>query len=108
MTTYLIYKRCPACDKEFRQRSQNSEGREYCSQRCRRAQSSVDRWNAKNPVGVPVTLLMDDGSTIETTTCSAAIVLPSGAAVIWVVGVVGCYALERCKPVRLTKEMKNV
>jgi len=101
--SYIVIKLCPACGEEFRQRSQNMDGRKYCSTRCRKAQMAVDRWNAKYPVGAPVTLLDDSGETVKTATCSLAYVLGSGAPVIWVNGVTSYCALERCKPIKLSQ-----
>lgn len=61
----------------------------------RKAQKAVDLWNSKYPVGQPVSLLKDGGDIVETKTKSEATVM-SCTAVIWLEGISGCYALERC------------
>lgn len=61
----------------------------------RKAQKAVDKWNSKYPVGQPVNLLKDGGEIIETKTKSAAVVM-SCSAVIWLEGISGSYALDRC------------
>lgn len=61
----------------------------------RKLQKSVDDWNAKYPVGTPVVLLKDSGENFSTTTRSEAQVLSGHSAVVWLVGVSGCYQLDR-------------
>lgn len=57
----------------------------------------VERWNAKNPVGVMVLVQKDDGSIYPTRTRSQAWMLSGHTAVIQVEGISGAYALERVK-----------
>lgn len=61
-------------------------------------QKACDEFNAKCPVGGHVTVELDDGRTINTTTVSTAQIMGGHTAVIWLLGVSGCYALERVTP----------
>jgi NTP pyrophosphatase (non-canonical NTP hydrolase) len=61
-------------------------------------QRRVTEWNERYPIGTPVTLRLDDGSTVDTTTRSEAWVLSSDRAVVKVEGRTGGYALERVQP----------
>lgn len=61
-------------------------------------QAAVDAWNARHPVGTPVTLRKDGGEIVEGVTTCAAYVLSGHSAVIFVSGVRGCYALDRVTP----------
>ncbi len=61
----------------------------------KKAQELVDAWNKVHGIGEPVLLKKDGGETVQTTTRSKAQLLGSGQPVIWLVGVVGCYALDR-------------
>lgn len=63
-----------------------------------KAQKLVDDWNKTHGVGLEVEVKMDDGVIFRTTTRSKAQLLPSGQPVVWVVGIVGCYDLERVTP----------
>ena len=57
--------------------------------------SMADRWNAAHAVGTPVTVTLDDGRTIETTTRTPAWALGHGEVVVSVVGITGGYLLSR-------------
>lgn len=83
-----------------------SEGHRLCSAQEQRVakrqavdtakeQALCDAWNAAHPVGTKVTVEMDSSEIRETVTRSEAQVLQGRTAVIWLVGVVGCYALYR-------------
>lgn len=58
-------------------------------------QRQCDAFNARYPVGHAVQVRMDCGDTVTTTTRSAAEVLSGHSAVIWLVGISGCYLLDR-------------
>lgn len=60
------------------------------------AKRAVAAW--KHPIGTPVLVTKDDGTTIETKTRSPAEVLAGHTAVIWLEGISGCYLLSRVKP----------
>lgn len=62
-------------------------------------QEKVDEFNRENPVGASVIVRRDDGLRVLTTVRDRAIVLPSGAPVVWLKGVSGCYLLDRVRPV---------
>jgi len=64
------------------------------------AQQAVDDWNKQYGIGEPVLVKKDLGEVIQTTTRSKAQVLPSGQAVIWLVGITGCYDLARVAPIK--------
>lgn len=57
--------------------------------------AECDAWNAKHPIGTPVTVRLDNGDRCITTTRSAAEVLSGHSAVIWINGISGCYLLDR-------------
>lgn len=57
-----------------------------------------DRFNAAHPVGCKVSVLLDSGEQLETTTRSEAQVLSGHSAVIWLDGIMGCYLLNRVTP----------
>ncbi|WP_232252421.1 hypothetical protein [Sphingomonas paucimobilis] len=61
-------------------------------------QRQCDDFNAIWPVGQRVRVTKDDGSNIMTTTRSQAQVLSDHTAVIWLVGISGCYLLDRVLP----------
>lgn len=63
------------------------------------AQDEVDEWNAKYPIGTAVIVTKDNGVQVHTKTRSEASVLSGHTAVIWLEGLSGCYALDRCEPV---------
>ena len=69
----------------------------------KKAQQAVDAWNKLYGIGEPVLVKKDLGEIIQTTTRSKAQVLPSGHAVIWLVGISGCYLLERVAPIKQPK-----
>lgn len=56
-----------------------------------RAQAEADAWNAANEVGCDVNVTRDNGEVLHTITRASAGVV-GGTAVIWVVGIAGCYA----------------
>ena len=58
----------------------------------------VADFNARCPVGAPVTLRRDSGEVLRTTVKYEAQVNAAGDAVVWVNGVAGCYLLERVRP----------
>lgn len=62
-------------------------------------QKACDEFNAKCKVGGHVTVALDDGRTINTTTVSEAQIMGGHTAVVWLLGVSGCYALERVTPI---------
>jgi hypothetical protein len=59
----------------------------------------VDDWNRDNVTGRVVDVTLDSGSIFRTVTRSSAGMLGGHTPVIWLEGIVGCYALERCRPV---------
>ena len=62
-------------------------------------QAQCDAFNAAHPVGTRVMLKMDFApGPVETKTRSEAQVLSGHSAVIWLDGVVGCYALDCVRP----------
>lgn len=73
-------------------------GRQDMATREARAQAEADAWNNAHPVGCDVLVTRDGGEVLETITRASAAVV-GAAAVIWVVGIVGCYALERVRAV---------
>jgi hypothetical protein len=62
-------------------------------------QEQVDVFNSKHGVGQRVMVTKDDGTKTTTFTRSKAQVLSNHTAVIWLEGIVGCYALERVTPI---------
>lgn len=62
-------------------------------------ESKVDEWNKKYAVGIEVDVTKDSGEVIRTTTNSYATLLSGHTAVIWLVGIRGCYLLDRVKAV---------
>lgn len=69
-----------------------------------RGQKLADAFNAANKLGTPVEywtgLREERGTGKYSDTRSEATVLPSGEAVVWVVGEPGCVALSHVEPVR--------
>lgn len=61
-------------------------------------QTQCDKFNARVPVGGPVTVLLDSGEKRETVTTSEAQVLSGHTPVVWLQGVSGCYILDRVTP----------
>lgn len=57
--------------------------------------AQCDAFNARYPVGQPVTVRMDRGELVDTVTRSSAEVLSGHSAVIWLDGISGCYLLDR-------------
>lgn len=60
----------------------------------------VERWNAEHAVGTLVDVRRDDQTVLRTTTRAKAELLGGHMPVVWVVGISGCYALDRVTPVR--------
>ena len=58
----------------------------------------VVAFNTRFPVGVKVSVRMDDGRSRITTTRAPAEVLSGHSAVIWLDGISGCYLLDRVSP----------
>ncbi|WP_203452787.1 hypothetical protein [Rhizobium sp. rho-13.1] len=69
-------------------------------------QIAVDEFNARYPVGVAVSVKLDNGETKETKTRDKAGVLGGHSAVIWLDGITGCYLLDRVT-VRPTPALKT-
>lgn len=63
----------------------------------RAQQKVVDAWNAKYPVGQPVTVNRDSGEQMETVTRTPAQLLSGHTAVVWIEGIASCYALTHVK-----------
>lgn len=61
------------------------------------ARVAVEQWNETYPVGHPVTVRLDNGKMTETTTRSEA-GMAGDIAVIMLVGISGCYRLDRVQP----------
>jgi hypothetical protein len=62
-------------------------------------QAQCEAFNAKYPVGHPVTVRRDNGEGLSTVTRSKAEVLSGHSAVIWLEGISGCYLLDRVTPI---------
>lgn len=60
---------------------------------------AVANWNKLYAVGQKVKVELDRGEIRETTTRSEAQILSGHSAVIWLVGVSGCYLLSRVRPI---------
>lgn len=65
---------------------------------------TAKQWNELYPVGTRVIVWRDNGQALCTTTRSAAWDLDVGVPVVQVVGIPGCYALEK---VRLACKMES-
>ena len=62
----------------------------------------VEEWNKLNPsIGTKVFVKRDDGTTLETTTRSAAWLMGGHSAMIMVEGIAGGYSLDRVTTVKL-------
>ena len=59
----------------------------------------VKEWNRKYPVGTPVEVRMDDGSTRRGKTLWPASMMAERIAVAWVEGISGAYRLNRVRAV---------
>lgn len=57
-------------------------------------QRKVDDWNKRWPVGQTVTVRVDGGGTVQTTTRGPAELMCGHSPVIWLEGVSGCYLLS--------------
>lgn len=64
----------------------------------RAKQEIVDAWNRDNETGRAVTVRLVSGEVRKTVTRSSANLLGGHTPVIWLEGIVGCYALERVEP----------
>ncbi len=60
-------------------------------------QGAVDQFNASCPVGTPVSVMMDDGTTKETKVKHEATILGGHTAMGWFDGISGCYLLARAR-----------
>jgi hypothetical protein len=60
-------------------------------------QGAVDQFNASCPVGTPVSVMMDDGTTFETKVTRPASILGGHTAVGWFEGLVGAWLLSRAR-----------
>lgn len=58
---------------------------------------AVDQFNASCPVGTKVSVMMDDGSLVETTVRHEATILGDHTAVGWFEDISGCYMLSRAR-----------
>jgi hypothetical protein len=61
----------------------------------RQLMAYVDMWNRMNPIGCEVDVRRDNGDIEQTRTRSEAQLLGGHTPVVWLEGIVGCYALER-------------
>ncbi len=60
--------------------------------------AKIARFNEKHPIGCNVVVRKDDGTEVKTVTRSEAMVLSGHSAVIWLKGIIGCYALDSVTP----------
>ena len=58
-------------------------------------QSKIEVFNKKHPVGSKVTVIKDLGEKIETEVRFPAEILSGHSTVVWLVGISGCYSLDR-------------
>lgn len=65
-------------------------------------QKQCDDFNSRYPIGQSVSVRKDGGDGVLTTTRSEAQVLSGHSAVIWLVGISGCYLLNRVTPVDIS------
>ncbi len=61
-------------------------------------QKTVDEWNSQYPPGSEVTVALDSGATLTTTTRSHAALLGGHTPVVWLNGLRACFSLERVTP----------
>jgi hypothetical protein len=61
-------------------------------------QALVEEWNTRYPVGTPVIVDEDNGTTSKTATRSDARILGGHSAVVWLDDRPGCFMLERITP----------
>lgn len=64
----------------------------------RKLNQIVAVWNEAHRIGAAVIVTLDSGREFATTTRSAAEVLSGHSAVVWLVGVTGCYHLSHVRP----------
>lgn len=69
-------------------------------------QRLCNEWNRKYSKGTAVIVTRDDETTFETRTKTIAQVLNNHSAVIWVVGIAGCYLLERVRAIEKNMDEK--
>lgn len=68
-------------------------------ERTKRFETYVEQWNAQHRVGTRVRVTKDDGSAVETTTRTRAMMLSGHTPVIFLDGISGCYLLTRVKAI---------
>jgi hypothetical protein len=68
-------------------------------ERTKRFETYVEQWNAAHRVGTRVRVTKDDGSSVETTTRTRAMMLSGHTPVIFLEGISGCYLLTRVKAI---------
>lgn len=61
-------------------------------------QREVDAFNEKVKVGDQVTVKKDDGTVVVTVTCGPAFVLSGHSAAVSLIGISGCYLINRVTP----------
>lgn len=61
-------------------------------------QRECTRFNERCPIGTEVTVRLDSGAGVHTTTKTYAQVLGDHSVVVWVEGGRGCYPVERVTP----------
>lgn len=59
----------------------------------------VENWNLRHPPGTAVRVRKDNDETVDTVTKSKAELLGGHTPVVWLEGISGCYALDRCTPI---------
>lgn len=67
-------------------------------------QRAVEKWNAAHAIGTPVTVRLDSGTTLDTTTRSEAWLMGGHSAMILLRGISGGYSLDcvTAKPLQLS------
>ena len=60
-------------------------------------EGAVAQCNASCPVGTPVSVMMDDGTTVESKVTHEATILGGHTAMGWFEGISGCYKLDRAR-----------
>lgn len=71
----------------------------YKKPNVKKMQAECDAFNAANPVGTKVQVMLDGRTEpFDTTTRSEAQILSGHSAVIWLDNVSGCYLLDRVTP----------
>ena len=62
-------------------------------------QGEVDQFNKYCPVGTPVSVMMDDGTTVDAIVTNEATILGGHTAVGWFTDISGCYKLSRARKI---------